>query len=232
MKPAGLIIGYECLFDCTADQSRLPPAVIGDIYRLLTAEGAGVDEDRVSYLFNLHLEERMKRIESSFVETSFSDVADRVLEELEIEDVSLTHRIVNIVSEHYMSHSSVRPQARSFLEKMKEDMKIGLVCNSPLGLPHTRLTAQIRNAEIGACFDDMQFSSEMGMCRPHARQFRFALSNLGLTGGECMAVTSVKGDIDTLRKLFFASVYYLGRGNSAEQPVFEIEHLEHIRAGD
>ncbi len=230
MKAAGLIIGYECLFDCSTDQLKLPAAVLGDIYSLLKMEGVHVDEERLSYLFDFHLDERMKRIQNSFAETAVSDVAGRVLEDIEIDDVSLTNRIVNIVAEHYVSHSAVRPEARSFLEKMRKDMKIGLVCNSPLGIPHTRLSVQIRDAEISACLDDMQFSSEMGMCRPHARQFRFALSNLGPRGEECMAITAIKGDIDTLRKLSFARVYYFGEGNSGGQQVFGTEGLEHIRA--
>ena len=105
-------------------------------------------------------------------------------------------------------------------------MKVGLVCNVPLGLPHSIIASQIREAGLAASVDDMQFSTEMGMRRPHARQFRYSLSNLNAEPSECAAITAIAEDRETLSKLSFGDIFIMDAGGNGVDWIAEtIEHL-------
>ena len=209
MKRYATVIGYECLFKCPPDEWQLPPDVVGHIAGIMELEGLVFDRSRFVLLMHDALEKRRKKAEETMIETKLGDVVKIVLEELEVSDHSLNQRIVEVAASYYTGHSCARQGAAELLKRLKKDMKVGLVCNVPLGIPHSIVASQIRDAGMDAAIDDLQFSTEMGMRRPHARQFRYSLSNLNADPSECAAITGMTGDRDTLRKLSFADIFII-----------------------
>jgi hypothetical protein len=84
---------------------------------------------------------------------------------------------------------------------------LGLVCNSPLGIPPEQMKIQIEASGMGGYFNDMQFSSENGMVRPHARPFRYSLSNMDVAPGEAAVLTGLPGEMEILNRLCFGGVF-------------------------
>ncbi len=210
MKRSAAVVGYECLFDSPVDEWHLSPSVIGRIAKMMETEGIVFDRERLSILLHETLEKRKKRAMETMVETNLSDIAASVLADLEINDPSMERRILDTVSEHYITHSKAKQGAVGLLQRLKKDAKVGLLCNVPLGIPHSIIYSQVREEGMMELLDDMQFSTEMGMRRPHARQFRFSLSNLNADPAECAAITSIAGDMDTLKRLSFGDILVVG----------------------
>ena len=61
---------------------------------------------------------------------------------------------------------------------------------------------------FGGHLDDMQFSSENGVVRPHARPYRYLISNLDIIPGETSVLTGIPGEIEVLRKLGFENIFF------------------------
>ncbi len=226
MKRHAVIIGYECIFDFPSDEWQLPQPAVERMAGLMELEGIAFDRSRLSLLLRDALERRRSKAAETMTETKFKDIVASVMEDLEVSDPSMNQRIVDAASMHCAEHSRAKRGAAELLLRLKKEMKVGLVCNVPLGLPHSIIASQIREAGLAASVDDMQFSTEMGMRRPHARQFRYSLSNLNAEPSECAAITAIAEDRETLSKLSFGDIFIMDAGGNGVDWIAEtIEHL-------
>ncbi len=217
MKRSAAVIGYECLFDFGCDEWHLPPAVIGSVAGVMEVEGIVFDRTRLTTLLCDALEKRKRKVAETMEETRLEDIVESVLEEMDVFDPSVNRRIVDIVSSYCAENSAALDAAARLLLRLRKDSRVGLVCNVPLGLPHGAIAGLLRNEGMDASIDDMQFSTEMGMRRPHARQYRYVLSNLDVRPQECVAITGIPEDAETLRKLSFGDIFLIRQGDDGRQ---------------
>ncbi len=204
----GLIVGYEIMFRGPHTDSSIPPADISSLTRLLEAEGHDVGTARLSYLFNAHMDKRAERIARTRVETTLDAVVAEVLEELEIEAPTLISAMVEIVAVSRMAQFSPVHSCSELMKNFKEaGIKVGMVCNAPVGIPPQHIRVVTERSGMGGYIDDAQFSSENGMVRPHARPFRYSLSNLEVAAPETLVLTGIPREMDILNRLGFANVF-------------------------
>ncbi|MBX8644050.1 MAG: HAD family hydrolase [Thermoplasmata archaeon] len=209
-RPVAAVICLECLFEGLEEERTLSRKVVEGMHSVLESEGVDCTAERLGFLLNRAMEERRERAARTGVETTAANMIGGILSDIEVEDVSLQNRMVEVILQDHLPRIRPRPVARDFLSRMKRETRIGAVCNSPYGLPHSGISERIRESGLSVYFDDIQFSSEMGMRKPHARPFRYSLSNLNASPESSMAVTGSVEDVATLRRLAFARVYHIG----------------------
>jgi len=95
-------------------------------------------------------------------------------------DPGLVAAAVEAYCRSWQSRCAVYPDSHSALRKLKADgLKIGLVSNT--ALPGTAHTADLDRFGLLPCFDDLVFSSEVGLWKPQPEVYNLALSRLGLS---------------------------------------------------
>lgn len=203
-----LIVGYEILFNGPHVKSDMPDGALSGISSVLDGEGMEVDISRLGHLLDMHLSERARKIIDARVETTLEAVIGKVLEDLEIDEPALIPRLVEEIAGPTMREFTAVPEASDFLDIIrKEKIRLGIVCNSPLGVSPSYIRASLERNLLAGYFEDAQFSSENGMVRPHARPFRFALSNLEVSPSETSVLTGLPSEMEVLNRLGFSSVF-------------------------
>lgn len=203
-----LIAGYEVMFTGPHNDMTLSTAEIASLSSVFDEEGHDVGSRRLSFLMDRHMGARAARIRETGVETSFDTLLEDLLEDLEIDAPSLVPRLVDSVASKRMQRFRVVDGAVEFTSSLRESsLKVGLVCNAPIGIPPEHIRELIERCGLGGLLDDMQFSSENGMVRPHARPYRYMVSNLETSPCETSVLTGIPGEMEILRRLGFANIF-------------------------
>jgi putative hydrolase of the HAD superfamily len=84
------------------------------------------------------------------------------------------------------------------LERIKaRGLLIGLVSDVAWGLPSRFPLMDMRHFHLDGFFDDMVFSTDVGLRKPNPKIFKIALLNLGVKPGEAVFVgNSLQADIE------------------------------------
>ena len=203
-----LIIGFEVIFRGPHDDQTIPDKTLARLSSLLDTEGHNVGAPRLSYLFNMHLGDRAKKIEATRMETSLDALVENVLLDLEIDEPSIETRLVEEIAMGKAGQFTGAEEAVQFLESVKDaNLKIGLICNSPVGIPPVYMRRVIEAAGLTSYLEDTQFSSENGMVRPHARPYRYCISNMNTSPQDTAVLTGLTGEVAILEKLGFGPVF-------------------------
>lgn len=203
-----LIAGFEVIFAGPHDNQDLPEGTIESIATLLETEGYSIGVKRLSYLFDMHLDGRRRKIQETRIETALDELVGGVLEDLEIDEPGLVSPMVEAVALARTRHYSMADGSLEFLESLREaKMKVGIVCNSPLGIPPEYIRGLIEREGMSELLDDVQFSSENGVVRPHARPYRYCVSNMDTPSCETAVFTGLSSEMEILERLGFGSVF-------------------------
>ena len=220
MNVKALIVGLEVLFNGPHGDQSVAEDQISQVHSLMELEGFNVDPGRLSYLFNMHLEARRRRIDENRIETSMESVVEKVLNDLEIDHPPMISRLAGEIAENRMPLFSPAVGSLDFLDRMKgAKVKLGVVCNSPLGIAPSFLMNAMEAAGIYEYLEDAQFSSENGVVRPHARPFRYAVSNMDVKPDETAVLTGMPAEMGVLHRLGFKSVFIPEQAGDGEDAV-------------
>lgn len=203
-----LIVGFEVIFNGPHSDQFLPDGQISELHRLIELEGYEVDPGRLRYLFNMHLDGRTRRIRENRMETTMETVVEKVLNDLEIDHPPMIPRLAGEIAQKRIPLFSPADGSVEFLDSMKEALvKLGVVCNSPVGIGPSYVMNAMEAAGIYGYFEDAQFSSENGVVRPHARPYRYAVSNMDVKPEETAVLTGMPAEMGVLHRLGFQSVF-------------------------
>jgi HAD superfamily hydrolase (TIGR01549 family) len=112
---------------------------------------------------------------------------------------------VNVFFEDYLESLELRPCARSMLEKVSADHKLGLISNftyAPV------IHAGLRKLDINRFFNAVSISEEVGWRKPSAKIFQEALRKLSVTAKETVYVgDSPLEDIEGAKTLGMKTVF-------------------------
>jgi putative hydrolase of the HAD superfamily len=89
------------------------------------------------------------------------------------------------------------PGAKELLERLREQgLSIGLVSDVAWGLPSEFPLRDMKLLGLEEFFDDMVFSTDVGLRKPHPKVFKIALSNLQVAPEEAVFIgNSLRADI-------------------------------------
>jgi FMN phosphatase YigB (HAD superfamily) len=194
------IFGAETLFSIPVEQFK--PSSIASVEKLLNSEGYDVSFERLDYLFSQNCAERERQIYATRKEMTLNALVASVLDALEIDDVDIIISSTELLAGDFLSSIKPYPGVYELLSSLKEKGRaIALLWNAPMGIPHSLLSERMEYFSLRDMFDDIQYSSENGAVRPHARPLRYALSNLNASAAEATVVTGLLQEQELLQRL-------------------------------
>jgi len=168
-------------------------------YDILSRSGAAVgdEEEFFSHLSGLLAEARARKL-AEMVEVPLSSILSRCFARYgwnggdEVMDRSLRAFYGTLLETRELIPGSVE-----MLEKVRErGLAIGLISDVAWGLPSEFPMKDMRHFGLEAYFDDLIFSTDVGLRKPNPRVFKLALANLDAGPREAMYIgNSLQADI-------------------------------------
>jgi putative hydrolase of the HAD superfamily len=150
-------------------------------YKLAVANGCESDANRFQTDLKRMLVEGRKRKETELVEIPLYEVLDtiyqrfgcEVTDEMLVEGMDIFYGVLE-------EDRHLVPGTIEMLEMVRsKGYAIGLVSDVAWGLPSNYPQRDMRYFQLTDYFDDMVFSTDVGLRKPHPKMFKIALSNLG-----------------------------------------------------
>ncbi len=157
-----------------------------------------------------------KRKTEDMVEIPLRDVLQRIYERYGCDgDEDLMVDGFEIFYGVLVEHRKPFPGTVEMLEGLKDrGYSIGLVSDVAWGLPSDYPQRDMRHYGLDVFFDDLVFSTDVGLRKPHPRLFKLAAYNLGVDPGESLFVgnslqADIKGALNVgMRAILKDSCYY------------------------
>lgn len=156
-------------------------AVANVARRVCDASPDGVTPDQVSeHLLELLDQGRKVKLEQH-LEIPLMDVLGNCFHRFAIEeDEELMEQSLEEFYAVLLEHREIVPGTKEMLQFVKDnDFLIGLVSDVAWGLPSYFPQRDMRHYQIHEYFDDLVFSTDVGLRKPNPKIFKIALSNLG-----------------------------------------------------
>lgn len=159
-------------------------------YKLATDNGCEAEPDKFQSDLKKMLVEGRARKEKELVEIPLYQVLDtifqrygcEVTDEMLIEGMDIFYGVL-------VEERRLVPGTIGMLEMVKaKGYAIGLVSDVAWGLPSEYPQRDMEYFHITDYFDDMVFSTDVGLRKPHPKMFKVALSNLGADAGRSIFV--------------------------------------------
>jgi putative hydrolase of the HAD superfamily len=150
-------------------------------YKLAVANGCESDANRFQTDLKRMLVEGRKRKETELVEIPLYEVLDtiyqrfgcEVTDEMLVEGMDIFYGVLE-------EDRNLVPGTIEMLEMVRsKGYAIGLVSDVAWGLPSNYPQRDMGYFQLTDYFDDMVFSTDVGLRKPHPKMFKIALSNLG-----------------------------------------------------
>lgn len=190
---------------------------IENAYMLAIKNGCDEEPDRFqSDLKRMLLEGRVRK-EKELVEIPLYQVLDSVFQRhgCEVTDEMLVEGM-DIFYKVLVDERNLVPGTIDMLEMVREKgYAIGLVSDVAWGLPSEYPQRDMEFFNLTDYFDDMVFSTDVGLRKPHPKMFKIALSNLGADAAQSLFVGNslqcdVKGALGVgMTAVLKKSDYYL-----------------------
>jgi len=149
--------------------------------RVCDASPDGVAPDQVSeYLLDLLEQGRKVKLEEH-LEIPLVDVLGNCFHRFAVEgDEELMEQSLGEFYAVLLEHREIVPGTNDMLQFVKDnDFKIGLVSDVAWGLPSYFPQRDMKFYHLDEYFDDLVFSTDVGLRKPNPKIFKIALSNLG-----------------------------------------------------
>jgi putative hydrolase of the HAD superfamily len=180
MKAAIFDLGHT-LIDYHNDWEVPEGRAIDRLYRSFIDAGAEAEKDEFSRYVKGLLEIGRKRKLQDMVEIPLEKVLESTLvrygldeeEELIVEGCDIFYGVL-------VEDRRLVPGAIEALERIKDKgYAIGLISDVAWGLPAEYPLRDMEFFEMDGFFDDLVFSTDVGLRKPHPRMFKLAMYNLG-----------------------------------------------------
>lgn len=189
MKAVIFDLGHT-LIDYYHDWSGPEERIVSRLFRLSQETGGRMQEPefRRSVLATLH-ENRDRKLHD-MLEIPLSTVLENLMGRAGCQiDESLVQDGLEIFYEALKEDRDLVPGTIDMLERVRDrGCSIGLISDVAWGLPSEYPLRDMKHFGLDKYFDDMIFSSDVGLRKPHPRVFKMALFNLGAEGGSSMYV--------------------------------------------
>ena len=171
---------------------------IHNLYRHLTDYGVVAEEASFAKDLSSVLDLGRKKKAEEMVEIPLREVLHRIYERYGCDgDEDLMVDGFDIFYDVLVEHRRPFPGTVEMLEGLKDrGYAIGLVSDVAWGLPSEYPQKDMGHFGIDGFFDDMVFSTDVGLRKPHPRLFKLAVYNLGADIEESIFVgNSLQADI-------------------------------------
>lgn len=203
------------------------------IYEMVEKSSPGLDRSEfTTYLLeSLGLARERKTVQ--MVEVPLVDLMGQCLDRFGVGDEDNLRESLEIFYDVLLEDRKLVNGAVELLARLKErDLAIGLISDVAWGLPSEFPLRDIKHYGLNDFFDDMVFSTDVGLRKPHPKIFKIALSNLGVTASEAMYVGNslaqdIKGAKGVGMKAVLKRSFYCPSAEGVE-PDHVIESLEEI----
>lgn len=132
------------------------------------------------------IELREKRHKTN-VELGPEELVNYLAQEFKIDRDKLKP-IIDVFSTTFFSSAYLDPHAKEILTKLKEKYKLGMISNSPFGIPAKYSRQALQEQGIYDLFDFMVFSSEEKIRKPDRKIFEIAFSRYSLKKEETIYI--------------------------------------------
>jgi len=186
-------------------------------------------EDVSTYLLEL-LEQGRRKKSTEFVEIPLESVLNDCFQRFLVEhDEDLIEIGLEAFYGVLQERRKIVPGTVEMLEMVQDQrFSIGLVSDVAWGLPSYFPLKDIRYYGLEGFFDDMVFSTDVGLRKPNPRIFKIALFNIGATAEETIFVgnnlqADIKGALDVgMRTVLKKSDFYIH--DNSIVPTFKIDN--------
>lgn len=187
------------LIDYYHDWKEPECKAIRRVYRIMKEDyGLGVEEDNFcSCLGNLLAEAREIKLARS-IEIPLSDILNRCFRQYGCDgDESLIERSLTAFYETLLEDRRLISGTKEMLERLSElGYALGLISDVAWGLPSEFPLKDMHHYNIDVYFDDLVFSTDVGLRKPNPKIFKIALSNLNSRPEDAIFVgNSLQADI-------------------------------------
>lgn len=149
--------------------------------RVCDSSPDGVDPDHVSEYLLVLLEQGRKVKLEEHLEIPLVDVLGNCFHRFAVGgDEELMERSLEDFYAVLLEHREIVPGTREMLQFVKDnEFKIGLVSDVAWGLPSYFPQRDMQFYHLDEYFDDLVFSTDVGLRKPNPKIFKIALSNIG-----------------------------------------------------
>lgn len=120
------------------------------------------------------------------------------------------------VRETFFGGDRIDPEIVDMLRRLRKTHKTGLISNAWDGL-----RAWIASQKFEDAFDHLTISAELGIAKPDARIYEYALKNLGVTASEAIFVDDMQRNITACEALGMRGILF----RTAEQTMADIQEI-------
>jgi putative hydrolase of the HAD superfamily len=158
----------------------------------------GLDHDQFCGTIIEELENARTRRRNEMIEIALIEfLNDRLLEFNVPNDDGLIEEGLDIFYDALLEHRRLIPGSIETLQKLKNDhMLVGLISDVAWGLPSSFPLRDMRHYGMDRFFDDMVFSTDVGLRKPNRRIFEISMERLGVTPDESIYIgNNLQADI-------------------------------------
>lgn len=198
MKAVLFDLGHT-LIDYHHDWKEPEMKAIRKIYRILSTD-FGISEEEGEFcrhLSQLLMEARETKVKK-MIEIPLSDILNRCFHRYGRDgNDDLIDKALHAFYETLLENRQLIPGAKEMLDKVRaRGYVIGLVSDVAWGLPSGFPLRDMRYYGIDQYFDDLIFSTDVGLRKPNPKIFKMALSNLDAKPDEAIFIgNSLQADI-------------------------------------
>ncbi len=186
------------LIDYYCDWKNTERRGVDRIYALVSEiSPAPVDQTEFT-AFLLQLLERARDAKAkTLVEIPLAEIMGQCLDRYGCLDETNLQESLEIFYGVLLEERTLVPGAKELLESIKErGLVVGLISDVAWGLPSEFPLRDLQHFGLEQYFDDMVFSTDVGLRKPHPKIFKIALSNLGVSASRSVYIgNSLRQDI-------------------------------------
>jgi putative hydrolase of the HAD superfamily len=197
MKAAIFDLG-QTLIEYYDDWEGPEAQAIGRLYKAFAGAGADAEEQEFFNYVQGLLETGRKKKVQDMVEIPLEKVLESVLVRYGLdEEEELLKEGCEIFYGVLLERRKLIPGAYEALERIRDrGYNVGLISDVAWGLPSEYPMRDLCHFKLDTLFDDLVFSTDVGLRKPHPRMFKLALYNLGADANESFYVgNSLRADI-------------------------------------
>jgi putative hydrolase of the HAD superfamily len=164
--------------DWSGPERRAVEAVAGMVRR---ASADGVEAGRVAGYLSELLQQGKRVKATDNLEVPLEDILDRCFHRFSVaEDEELMGGALEAFYAVILERRTLVPRTLEMLQSVRDlDFQIGLVSDVAWGLPSYFPMRDMQHFGLDQYFDDMVFSTDVGLRKPNPKIFKIALSNVG-----------------------------------------------------
>ncbi|HUT28078.1 MAG TPA: HAD family hydrolase [Methanomassiliicoccales archaeon] len=180
MKAVIFDLGHT-LIDYYHDWTGPEERTVSRLYKLVMEAGSQVQETEFRRSVLVTLERNRERKVRDLLEIPLEEVLYDIMGSAGCQvDEDLIHDGLELFYTALQEDRCLIPGTIEMLERVRDKgYAIGLISDVAWGLPSEFPLRDIRHFHLDRFFDDMIFSSDVGLRKPHPKMFKMSLFNLG-----------------------------------------------------